>query len=238
MALRILNNCGYPFGQFDGYDTAIFGFKGGEVATLAAVLLGTDKASADVERANVLDGYVGVGNKLRPVVTSTLVSGSRPLFLTDDGVAHYGTLFGTVVGGTVGQTSYGPNSTVPSGSLLGPHTALGSGKITLWANPGLYAVTLDACAAGSTGLQPNNGALTVGSALYATTAGLLTPTSGSSFESNLIVGRFVEFTTDNSLVTTPNTLVGAVNSGGGPFVTAFTQAVFYWSGSVVSGTSA
>lgn len=222
MALRILNNTGNPFGQFDGYDSQITGFLGGEVCTLVGVLLGTDKAAADVERSGVLDGYVGTGNKIRPVVTKTLVSGSRPLFLADDGIAHYGTLFGTVVGSTVGQT-------VSGGAVLGPHTAAGSGKITLWSNPGLYAVTLDAVdTTASTGLVPTNGTLTVGDALHATSAGLLTPAAGTV---TIALGRFVEFSTDQSLVTTPNTLVGAVNSGGGPFTTTFTQAIFYWNGS-------
>lgn len=222
MALRLLQPGTNPLGQFDGYDSQVSTYLGGEVATLVGVLLGTDKAAADVEPVGrTADGYVGTGNKLRPVVTKTLVSGTRPLFLVDEGTSHYGTLFGSVVGGTVGQV-------VTGGAVLGPHTAIGSGKLTLWDKPGLYAVTLDAVdTTALTGLVPGNGSLTVGAALYATTAGLLTPNTAARFE-NVTLGRFIEFTTDQTLVTTPNTLVGAVNSGGGPFQVAFTQAVFTW----------
>ena len=54
----------------------------------------------------------------------------------------YGTLFGAVVGGTVGQQVNGP--TTFTGAILGPHTSTGSGKTTCWDKPGLYAVSLDA----------------------------------------------------------------------------------------------
>lgn len=220
MALRLMFSGREPLGVFDGYDSQIASIKGGEVATLVGVLFGVDKGAKDVY-AEGGDGYVGVGNKLRPVVTTTLVSGTRPLFLTDDGVANYGTLFGTVVGSTAGQV-------VTGGAVLGPHTAAGSGKITLWDKPGMYAVTLDACdTTASTGLVPGNGSLTVGAALYASTAGLLTPNTGNRFEA-IALGRFIEFTTDGGLVKTPNTLTAAVNSGGGPVLTQFTQAVFTW----------
>lgn len=220
MALRILQSGINPLGQFDGYDNEIANYLGGEVVTLSSTLFGRDKGAKDMW-AEGGDGYVGVGNNLRPVVTKTLASGNRPLFLCDEGVANYGTLFGSVVGSTVGQV-------VTGGTVLGPSTAAGSGKVTLWDKAGLYAVTLDACDLNtSTGLQPSNTTLTVGAALYASTAGLLTPNTSNRFE-NVVLGRFIEFTTDGGLVKTPNTLVGAVNSGGGPFKVAFTQAVFTW----------
>ena len=84
----------------------------------------------------------------RPIVTTTfgtVAATDGPFYLTDDGTASngsppssgYGTLFGSLVGGNVGQV-------VTGGTLLGPHTAAGSGKITLWMNPGLYGVSLDA----------------------------------------------------------------------------------------------
>src|SRR5271165_6399564 len=118
MALFILNNNGTPYGQFDGYDalSGSSGCLGGEVATLVAYpTTGSDKHASDIN-----DGYVennpGGGLQLfRPIVTTTLASGSRPLFLTDDGSASsgsfpssgYGTLFGSLVGGFVGQTVTG-----------------------------------------------------------------------------------------------------------------------------------
>lgn len=207
MALKLLQPGVQPIGQFDGYDGNFLSLKGGEVVTLVSVSsTGTDKAAADS-----FDGYVNPsGVSKRPVVTSTLSSTSRPLMLADEGITGYGTLFGSVVGGTVGQV-------VTGGATLGPHTATGSGKVTCWDKPGLYAVSLDACdLTASTGLQPTNTTLDVGAALYATSAGLLTPTLASSAGgAGPVVGRFVDFETNGSLVTTPNRLVAALNSPSG-----------------------
>lgn len=221
MALKLVQHSGMqPLGQFDGYDDEVTGFLGGEVCTLTGLVTkatgGVDLAASDVE-----DGYSGTVTQTRPAVTRTLASGNRPLFLADDGTTGYGTLFGEVVGGTVGQVSTG-------GAALGPHTAAGSGKITLWGQ-GTYAVTLDAVDTSATGLVPSNAGLTVGDPLYATVAGLLTPDSGSAFEA-VVVGRFIEFSTNGSLVTTPNNLVSALNSptGGVPALLNFTQAVLHF----------
>ena len=211
-----------PIGQFDGYDGDYLTLKGGEVVTLISVsATGTDKAAADS-----FDGYVNPSSVAkRPVVTKTLASTSRPLFLADEGISGYGPLFGTVVGGVVGQVATG-------GSVLGPHTATGSGKVTCWDKPGLYAVSLDACdTTASTGLQPTNTTLDTGAALYATSAGLLTPTLASSAGgAGPVVGRFVEFETNGSLVNTPNRLTAALNSPSGAVSSvgprSFNYAVF------------
>lgn len=222
MALKPLQAM-YPLGQFDGYDSELTSFKGGEVCTLKSVLVGTDKAASPSDGG---DGYFGVANKLRPVVSKVLSSGATPLFLADDGTAGYGTLFGSVVGGTAGQVATG-------GAVLGPHTATGSGKITLWGQPGLYAVTLDAVdTTAATGLVPTNGTLTAGAPLYATSAGLLTPDSGSDFGGDVVVARFVDFQTNGSLVNTPNFLTAALNSpsGYGPVKMNMTQAVIWYVG--------
>jgi hypothetical protein len=219
MALKLLQPGNQPFGQFDGLDSEVLTLKGGEVVTFKSVsVTGGDLAANDS-----FDGYV-FANK-RTVVTKTLTTGKRPLMLSDDGVAGYGTLFGVVVGGSVGQQ-------VTGGAVLGPHTATGSGKVTCWAMPGLYAVSLDACDTNAaTGLQPTNVSLDAGAPLYATSAGLLTPNVGAAFES-VVVGRFVDFETNGSLVTTPNRLVAALNSPGGEVssVTArsFSFATFYF----------
>ena len=223
MALRLIQSGSQPLGQFDGLDADITGFLGGEVCSFTGVTIkssgGTDLAASDVE-----DGYSGTTTKLRPVVTKTLVSGMRPLFLADDGTTGYGTLFGRVVGGTVGQST--------NGTVLGPHSATGSGKITLWSAPGTYAVTLDAVdVTAVTGLIPSNSAMSVGDPLYATSAGKLTPNSGAAFEA-VVVARFIEFQTNGSLVTTPNYLVSALNSPSGtlgsPAQLAFTEAVIHF----------
>jgi len=135
--------------------------------------------------------------------------------LADDGVAGYGTLFGSVVGGTAGQAT---------GSALGPHTAVGSGKITCWHLPGVFAVSLDACDTDSVvGLQPTNTTLTTGAALTYTSTGTLTPVaSGNGVGGAPVVGRFIEFETNGSLVTTPSRLVSSLSTR------SFSYAVFHF----------
>lgn len=236
MALILLNPGVQPLGQFDGYDSQLTSFKGGEIATWGSVATtaGVDLAAADV----LGDGYVPSSSAVRPVVKLCPDGYTKPTFLTDDGTVGYGTLFGTVVGGTAGQTSYGPLSTVPASAVLGPHTATGSGKITLWDKPGLYGVTLDAVDTTAGGLIPGNTALTVGSNLSYTSAGLLTP-AGSHAVAGLsgthpIVGRLASFETNGSLVNTPQTLVAALNSPSGSVSSfapeKFYMAVFWFSG--------
>lgn len=234
MALKLLQPGTQPLGQFDGLDAEVLTLKGGEVVTLVATAVPPgDKAAADS-----FDGYVNTGSSAkRPVVTKTVDAYSRPLFLADEGISGYGTLFGSVVGGTVGQV-------VTGGAVLGPHTATGSGKVTCWDKPGLYAVSLDACDTNaSTGLQPTNTTIAVGDALYYTTAGLLTPTAASAPAGTggvkTVVGRFVDFETNGSLVTTPNRLVAALNSPSG-LVSAlgprqFAFATFFFSAPVTAG---
>lgn len=219
MALKVLQGSPRPYGQFDGLDSLVTSCKGGEVVgfTYVSTTAGVDKHAKDID-----DGYVSNTTLQRPAVTTTLVSGMRPLFLVDDGTSGYGTLFGEVVGATVGQI-------VTGGTQLGPHTATGSGKLTLWDGPGIYGVTLDAVhTALTTGLVPTNTTLAGGAALYATTGGLLTPAVGSAFES-IIVGRFIEFATNGSLVNTPKSLTAALNSPSASASTGaalFTQAIF------------
>lgn len=225
MSLKLLQPGVQPLGQFDGLDSEFLTLKGGEVVTFGSVssAAGVDKAAKDV-----FDGYVNPSLvQKRVVVTKTLTSGKRPLMLSDEGITGYGTLFGTVVGGTVGQVSSG-------GAVLGPHTATGSGKVTCWDKPGLYAVSLDACDTNATtGLQPTNTTIDTGAPLYATAGGLLTPNSSLSFEVGLAVGSFVNFETNGSLVSTPNNLVAQLNPPDGAlsstYARQFTFAVFHFS---------
>ena len=189
------------------------------------------------------DGYLYGGTTI-PAVTKSQLSNSAtlagPYMLADDGTASYagtvstgyGTLFGTVVGGTVGQTQIG------SGTVLGPPTATGSGRITCWDKPGLYKVSLDACdPLAATGLQPTNATLTTGAKLYvqsgagahpgfltpAYTAGQVVGDGGSSHAQ--VLARFVEFETNRALVTTPNRLVAALNSPSANPAVSLTQKV-------------
>jgi outer membrane lipoprotein SlyB len=216
-----------PFGQFDGLDSEVTTLLGGEVVGFTAVTVsGTDKHAADVS-----DGYSGTTTPKRPAVTKTLVSGMRPLFLADEGVKGYGTLFGELVGGTIGQV-------VSGGTQLGPHTAAGSGKVTLWGNSGMYAVSLDAVdTTVSTGLVPGNSSLLPGTALYATTAGKLTPAIGSAFEA-VVVARFIEFQTAYGRVNTTLDMVSALNSPSagvhGPTGGTFDHVVIHFGGGLES----
>jgi hypothetical protein len=228
MALKLLQPGINPLGQFDGYDSDVLTLKGGEVVSFAAVTTngqpGVTASGLDQAAYDVFDGYVNsVGVLKRPAVSrrydgnaGSVSATSRPLMLSDDGITGYGTLFGSVVGGTIGQVSYGPNSTIAAANLLGPHTATGSGKVTCWDKPGLYAVSLDAVDTAANGLVPANTALTVGSALTFTSLGLLTPTSGGNTLGGAPnVAHLVEFNTNGSMVTTPNYLVAALNSPSG-----------------------
>lgn len=235
MALKPLQAI-YPLGQFDGYDSetqVIGGLLGGEVGTLVNYAFsgagaGTDQAAADADGS---DGYVGTTVKYRPIATKNLPDGARPVFLIDEGTTGYGRLFGELIGGITGKSGNAPGT----GTELGPPTAAGSGKVTLWDKPGLYAVTTDAVDTSADGLVPSNATLDVGDPLTATAAGLLTPVgsaSGSFDTANLVVARFVEFSTNGSLVTTPNYLVAAANSPSGslgtPAQVNFTQVVVHF----------
>lgn len=205
MALKVLHTSGTPLGEYDMLDSETF--LGGEVVKFGNVLIDAgDKAAADAG-----DGYVnptsGGAVARRPVLQKTAGT-TGPFMLADDGTSGYGVLFGVVTGGTAGQVT---------GSALGPASYAGSGKLTAWATDGLFGVTLDAVdTTAATGLMPTNATLTPGAKLYVMTGGLLTPNSGASGASSSgVAGNFVEFTTNRSLVTTPNRLVAALNSPSG-----------------------
>jgi len=257
MALVLLQPGIEPLGQFDGYSGD--SFLGGEVLQFRTVPLAGGAADNQ-------DGYLNPGIS-KPVLTRALTPGVRPLYLSDDGTANYGTVLGAVVGGTVGTQVNNPSlSTYTSNfgvsSLLGPATYVGSGRMTAWGKPGTYGVTLDACDTGVGGLQPSTPGLIPGSPLYATNStytspggGVLTPNPGRSFEGaifatptpsqGLVVAYFVEFRSKGALVTTPNRLVSALNSPstvvGGTLPNQMYMAVFEWigaqSGNYLSGTA-
>lgn len=230
MSLKLLQPNGQPFGQFDGKDSEALTLKGGEVVTFGSTAVpGSDKASFDS-----FDGYTNTSSSVgRPVVTRTVATTSRPLFLADEGITGYGTLFGVVLGGSVGQQVNGPNTY--TGAVLGPHTATGSGKVTLWGNPGMFAVSLDAVDTAADGLVPTNTTLATGTALTwvpaSTSGGQLTPVGSTAAAGNTVVcGRFISFDTNGSLVTSTNNMVTALNSPSGSAAVArsFQFATFYW----------
>jgi hypothetical protein len=219
MALKLLQPGVQPLGQFDGLDTEILTLMGGEVVSFKSVTAtaATDKASYDV-----FDGYVNSAAGKRVVVTRNMATTVRPLMLADEGITGYGTLFGSIVGGTVGQNT--------TGAVLGPHTATGSGKVTLWDKPGLYAVSLDgACDQAADGLVPTNASLDTGAQLTfvptsSTVGGRLTPVGSTAAGGNtVVVGHFVDFETNGSLVNTPSYLVSALSGA-----RTFSFAIFHF----------
>lgn len=209
MALILKHTTGTPLGEFDAKDSDLAaGFLGGEIVTWGNVSVGTSDKSA----ADAADGYVNNGTAAaqRIVLTKTTGSVATSMMIVDDGSAGYGVLFGVVVGGTVGQTSFGPGGGVP----LGPPSYAGSGKLTVWATPGVFGVTLDAVdTTAATGLVPTNPTTCLpGAKLYVTTGGLLTPNSSATSVGTAWAARFIDFETNRALVTTPNRLVAALNS--------------------------
>lgn len=208
MALFPVNPGVMPLGQFDMLDTQLTSLKGGEVMTLTEAA----RANSSTERAayDVQDGYLYSAAGSRPVATLATTAAEYPLFLSDDGTSpDYLTYFGRVVGSTVGLN--------PSGTVLGPHTAEGSGKVTLWDKPGLYVVTTDALATDfvSSESSLSGGALKAGDVLGFTNAGKLCHAECSGAVSSTGVANFVEYESNNktgSLVTSSPGLVGATES--------------------------
>lgn len=226
MTLVLVQSGLMPMGEFDGLDAPTATLKGGELVTFTttAVVVG----NSDLEAADVEDGYVGTTTKYRMALTTTMGSAtSRPLFLADEGTGGYGTLFGQVVGAACGQST--------SGSQLGPHTTTGSGKVTIYGQPGFYATTLDACDTTATGLVASNASLAPNASLTYTSLGLLTPSgSTNAVSSGAVVARLVEFSTNGSLVNTPTNLIAALNSPSGSVSSVqanrFSMAVYWFSG--------
>jgi len=202
MTLYIYQPGVQPLGQFDVLDAYLAGIKGGEIGTLypaARTVSSTEKAAKDA-----LDGYTNLTDVKRAAVANSITATTqRPLWLLDDGTSGYGTLFGQVIGTPVGLSTTGTN--------LGPHTSTGSGKVTCWDKPGLYAVSVDAVDTAADGLVIANSSCDPGLKLDCTATGLLTPT-GSTNAVGVEVGRFVEFETSPSLVNTPASLVGATEA--------------------------
>lgn len=205
MALFVQNPGVMPIGQFDLLDT-VTGLKGGEVMMLA--LASRLNSSTEAGAADVLDGYdggVGLGQRAAARLATTGDANKLPLCLADDGSSpDYMTLFGQVVGATAGART--------SGTVLGPHTTAGSGKVTLWDKPGLYVVTIDAVNAS---LVAGGGSLAPGTVLGFDNAGKIAKMAQSAGGDDNGVAAFIEFEGGRktaSLVTTPARLVGAADT--------------------------
>jgi hypothetical protein len=199
-----------PLGQFDLEDDDVSVVVGGEVAAFESILLDTS------------DGYAADVANPGPLVHLTLgkagasAGTDRPVWgLVDEGSSAglggrgYGTMFGSVIGGTAGQgTGIGVLST--SGAVVvGPSTVLGSGKATLWTKPGLYGVTSDAWVSGVY-------APAVNALVYGKARGSLDAERGKlddvSTDSGVHVGYSLGEVADTSFVSTPAYYAGATPS--------------------------
>jgi hypothetical protein len=216
MALFILQPGIQPLGQFDILDaymstTPIYG---GEVATMTYVK-STNLVSTvtDVSAADANDAYIATANDgkwYRPAVrlVNSGTDSTGPFYLTDDGTTFYGVLVGQIIGGSTGLVTGKGASTATN---AGPSSYTGSGKVTVWDKPGMYAVSCDVFGAGI--LTLSSGSFTPGTipnytikdtplpgaALYFDTNAHLCVTGGGS----TTVARFVEMTNSGGLVQTP-----------------------------------
>ena len=201
-----------PLGQFDLEDDDTDLVVGGEVAVFEAIDFATDGYASDVFQSGPavhlsLDA-IAAGGAEAPIEVYGLVDEGTSAGLDGKG---YGTMFGQVIGTTVGQGT-GVGGTPGVGTVVvGPSTIRGSGKATLWTKPGLYGVTEDAflSAANFTaaGLPAN-----INDGLYGTTAngtddGKLAAEASSGADgakAALSLGAVA----DTSLVSTTNTYAG------------------------------
>lgn len=151
MALKLLQPSLRPLGQFDLADASHAGMTGGECVSLTESAASSSELQAkDVGQS----GPFGATNPLRFALghyKRGLLSG-----LADEGSASgYGTQFGHIIGSSAGQAVAVPlNTGIASGTgavVVGPATMKGSGKVTVWHAPGLYAVNADPLATAVSG---------------------------------------------------------------------------------------
>ena len=191
-----------PLGIFDIEDNDIALVRGGEVGIFESLDYTTDAYAADVfqkgPQVHVSLDKVSAAGKLYGLVDEgTSVAGE----------SSYGTMFGSIIGGTVGIcTGFGTLATTGV-TIVGPSTITGSGKVTLWSKPGLYGVTRHGWydATQYTAGHALNVAL-YGVTADATNDGKLTTSATSN---GVAVGVGVGAVSDASLVSTTNAAAGA-----------------------------
>jgi len=187
-----------PVGQFDLEDDDATLVKGGEVGVFEA-LEATDAYASDVWAPGPR-----IQIKLDRVVNNGELYG-----LVDEGSSGYGTMFGSIIGATVGQgTGFGDLSTTGV-VVVGPSTVRGSGKATLWTKPGLYGVTVQAWTSSVEFEALTLNADIFGDAADGTNDGKLTTTSGGNGQQ---VALGLGLSTDTSLVSTTASAAGATAS--------------------------
>ena len=183
MALKLLNPAFSPLGMFDLDDAHAGAVVGGEYVQLKTeVAVGTEGYAADV--GQMQDSTSIVNFELATRVVGRLGG------LCDEGGSEYGTLLGSLIGSNAGK------ATLVSGAVvLGPTTDRASGKVTVWAQAGLYGVN------GQDDVELT--AAAANAAIYADANGLLQTTVNGGR-----VATYVGAMSDSSLVSTTNTAAG------------------------------
>jgi hypothetical protein len=196
-----------PLGQFDIEDDDMTAVAGGEVGRFRALDIATDGYAADVfpHQGPVRHIFLGAAQSAELYgLVDEGTSGGSP-----DTERGYGTLFGSVIGGTAGQGT-GIGTLSGTGTVVvGPHTMFGSGKATLWTKPGLYGVTADAwesAAEFTTGETVNT--VLYGDATNATRGKLTTAAGGNGVQVATSLGP----ETDRSLVSTTTQSAGGTST--------------------------
>ena len=192
MALKILNTTLTPLGLFD--------LIGDDVSTAAGLIEGGEHVVFDNQHIGE-EGYAADVASLGLTATTyaAVAPGSKAAGgfsgLADDGQGTgYGTLFGELIGSNAGAAT-----SVSGAVVIGPATHRASGKVTVWATPGLYGVTGRAAEDATSPLS----AMTTNAAVHATSAGLLTSaTNGTQ------VAIYVGKASDTSLVSTTASAAG------------------------------
>ena len=188
MALKLLNPGLRPLGMFDLNDDDAGSVVGGEYVELAADNFAVEAYAADV--GQLADG----GSSMVAFTLAERTAGNLG-GLADEGRDEYGTLFGNLIGSNAGR------ATSQSGAVvIGPSTDRASGKVTVFAQAGLYGVTDQHASLDTTDAVANL-------SLSATTGGLLCLTSAGDAAGHE-VGIYVGAMTDTSLVSTTNSAVG------------------------------
>ena len=217
MGLKLLQPSLRPLGQFDVKDDDLDAIQGGKYVEL--------------EDAGATEGYaadVGQVGPLSPAASATKAFEAMTFALeartdgnmgglADDGTTGYGTLYGTVIGGTAGQgTGLGALST-KGVVTVGPTSALASGKVTVWHAAGLYGVDSAGLAQATTNSPDTSPALidtslALNSVITAIDSGNADRGSLLSSDANATdqIAIYVGSVTDSSLVSTSER---AVTSG-------------------------
>lgn len=213
-----------PLGQFDLEDDDVAGVVGGEVAVFVSGV--DDTAAADVTRPGpqvklelgsaALPPYVADGGDAGSQIDDSAgVVAGAVWGLVDEGSSAglggrgYGTMFGQVIGATVGQGTGVGGLSSTGVVVVGPSTLRGSGKATLWTKPGLYGVTGDAFASHDPAVEADwYDAAAFNQKLFGnSTTGKLQKTADGGH-----VAYFLGSSSDTSFVSTPSYYAGVTTA--------------------------